>query len=227
MLEGGVGSISLDDPIQPRAVRLSVGCYEIFGGDPDRALGLARDFSAPCELIYGNDPGWRGFLLSVYGSRLADRPMEIFQLSLDVPRLQAAVNALAPPYRMQALTADWLDQLDAELQPHGLQTYAGKNAFLAHGFGFGAVLDGILACAATTYTCSATRAEIAIATRPAHQRKGLAFAVAARILLQCVERGITPAWSAANPVSKRLALRLGFRPAGICEVLYLHPGPIG
>ena len=38
---------------------------------------------------------------------------------------------------------------------------------------------------------------------------------------------VTPHWNAANPVSKRLAERLGYRPDGTCEVLYLveSPGP--
>ncbi len=38
--------------------------------------------------------------------------------------------------------------------------------------------------------------------------------------------GLVPAWSASNPVSQRLAVRLGYEPAGVCEVLYLHAGGV-
>jgi hypothetical protein len=44
--------------------------------------------------------------------------------------------------------------------------FRGPADFAANGLGFGAVLDGRLACAATSYTMSSRRAEVAIATRP-------------------------------------------------------------
>jgi len=57
-------------------------------------------------------------------------------------------------------------------------------------------------------------------SRPAFRGLGLATATAARLLRQCLDAGLTPRWSASNPVSQRLAVRLGYRPAGVCEVLY-------
>jgi predicted GNAT family acetyltransferase len=35
-------------------------------------------------------------------------------------------------------------------------------------------------------------------------------------------RNLAPGWSASNPVSKRLAERLGYRPIRECEVLFLR-----
>ena len=63
---------------------------------------------------------------------------------------------------------------------------------------------------------------MAIATRTAFRGKGLAAVTAAAILRESLRRGLRPCWSASNPVSQRLALRLGYRPAGTCEVLYLR-----
>jgi predicted GNAT family acetyltransferase len=65
--------------------------------------------------------------------------------------------------------------------------------------------------------------EVAISTRPAFRGRGLAAATAARFLRQCLTEGLAPRWSASNPVSQRLAVRLGYQPAGPCEVLYLPP----
>ena len=61
--------------------------------------------------------------------------------------------------------------------------------------------------------------ELAIGTHPGHRRRGLARAVAAMLMRACLERGLTPHWNAANPVSQRLAVSLGYEPAGICEIL--------
>jgi len=81
--------------------------------------------------------------------------------------------------------------------------------------------DGVLACAATSYTLSSRYLEVAIATRPAFRGRGLAMVAGAALMRQALARGLAPCWSASNPVSKRLAERLGYRPAAECEVLLL------
>ena len=45
--------------------------------------------------------------------------------------------------------------------------------------------------------------------------------VGAFLICDALVRNLIPCWSASNPVSKRLAERLGYRPAGECEVLLL------
>jgi hypothetical protein len=45
------------------------------------------------------------------------------------------------------------------------------------------------------------------------------MAVASALLRAALARDLVPCWSASNPVSKRLATRLGYRPDGDCEVL--------
>jgi predicted GNAT family acetyltransferase len=113
-------------------------------------------------------------------------------------------------------------QLDHELEPHALQVFESLERFERDGLGRAIVtLGGTVACAATSYTVSARRLEVAIATRPAHRGRGLAEVAAASLLYESLQRELVPEWSASNPVSKRLAERLGYRPAAECEVLYL------
>jgi hypothetical protein len=42
------------------------------------------------------------------------------------------------------------------------------------------------------------------------------------LLRESLARRLVPCWSASNPVSKRLAVRLGYRPAEECEVLLMR-----
>lgn len=58
--------------------------------------------------------------------------------------------------------------------------------------------------------------------RLAFRGRGLAAVAAAALIRECLRLGLEPSWSASNPVSKRLALRLGYRPGRQCEVLYLR-----
>jgi hypothetical protein len=40
------------------------------------------------------------------------------------------------------------------------------------------------------------------------------------MILECLRRGLLPEWSASNPVSKRLARSLGYRPDVLCDIVY-------
>jgi GNAT superfamily N-acetyltransferase len=160
-------------------------------------------------------------VVDVLGAEVSDRPMRDYDPSgIDRDLLVRLEATLPGGFRLQAFDAELTGQLGADLEPHALQVFAGAQAFLAHGLGFGAVHEGQLACAATSYTRSSRSVEVAIATRPAFRGRGLAAATAARLLRQCLEEGLAPRWTASNPVSQRLAERLGYRPAGVCEVLY-------
>jgi RimJ/RimL family protein N-acetyltransferase len=227
VLEGRLGSARPDDATSPRAARLSIGCYEIFGGDPraPAARRLVETATPERELVYGNDPAWRRLLLEVHGRRLFDRPMRAFDAShLDAESLREQASRLEPEFAMRRMDAGLASQLDQDLVPHALQTYPDVDAFVAEGIGFGVVAGDRLACAATSYTTSSTAVEVAIATRGAFRGRGLAEAAAARLMAFCLESGLTPCWNASNPVSQRLAARLGYEPAGTCEVLYLPRG---
>ena len=207
------------------AERLSVGCYEIFGGDPttQEARVLVETAARPRELIYGNDPAWRRVILDVLKDAVTDRPMRDYDPSgIDPSTLLRLEESLPSGFTLRAFNASLTDQLDAGLEPHALQVFESAREFLAQGLGFGAVHEGELACAATSYTCSSRSVEVAIATREKFRGRGLAAATAARFLRECLTRGLVPRWSASNPVSQRLAVRLGFSPAGVCEVLYLR-----
>ena len=209
------------------AARLSIGCYEIFGGDPasQGARALVGTAARPRELVYGNDPAWRRLILDVHGDAVTDRPMLDYDpRGIDPSSLLRFEGALPPGFTLQAFDAGLTDQLVAGLEPHALQVFESARGFLERGFGFGAVHEGELACAATSYTCSSRSIEVAIATRETFRGRGLAAATAARLLRESLMRGLVPRWSASNPVSQRLAVRLGYRPAGVCEVLYLGVG---
>jgi GNAT superfamily N-acetyltransferase len=218
VLEGRLGHAT----VAGDAARLSIGCYEIFGGDPSSASAreLVATAARPRELVYGNDPGWREVILDTLEGGVSDRPMRDYDPSgIDRSVLSRLEASLPAGFHLQPLDADLARQLDSDIEPHALQVFESVEAFLDDGMGFGAVYGGRLACAATSYTLSSRSFEVAIATRPAFRGRGLAAATAARLMGQCLTQGLEPRWTASNPVSQRLAVRLGYRPAGVCEVL--------
>ncbi len=222
VLEGRLGTAESDG--DTRVARLSVGCYHFFGGDPalPAARRLVESAAAPRELVYGNDPAWRRLILDVHGPRVSERPMQTFDPSrLSASVLERVERSLSEGFELRRFDAALANQLDRDLEPHALQVFSDAEAFAARGIGYGVVKGGRLACAATSYTMSSRAVEVAIATRPEFRGLGLAAAASARLMRHCLENGFVPHWSASNPVSQRLAARLGYGPSSVCEVLYL------
>ncbi|MHC5211130.1 MAG: GNAT family N-acetyltransferase [Planctomycetota bacterium] len=224
VLDGGLGEAWADDRERPRAARLDVGCYRMLAGETDAPLAraLVEGVAAPCEIVFRGEERWRALVTDVHGARLEARPMQEYDPSaLDAARL-ARLSATVPAgYTLLPLDAALAAQLGPDLAPNALRVFPDAASFARQGLGYGAVQDGQLVCAASSYTISPTSLELAIATHAAHRGRGLGRVVAARLAAEALARGIAPHWSAANPISQRMALALGYREAGVCEAWVL------
>ena len=67
-----------------------------------------------------------------------------------------------------------------------------------------------MASGASSYSAYSGGIEIEIDTKPEHRRQGLAYACGARLILECLERGLYPSWDAQNRISAALAVKLGY-----------------
>lgn len=225
VLEGRLGRISSDSTRTPTVARLDLGCYAIFGGDPSRAesVSLVREVPAPRELLIPDAQAWRDLLVAIHRRRLTDRPMRTYAThGLKSARLRDQACILPAGFSLERMHVDAARQLDDSLVPHGMQVFPSPEALVEQGIGFIVLHDGVVAAQATSYALSSCKVEVAIATREAFRGRGLARAVGARMLLHCLEQGLEPEWSASNPVSKRLAVALGYRPGPLCDVFYLE-----
>ena len=79
------------------------------------------------------------------------------------------------------------------------------------GLGFVARRGEELLAGASSYSSYPGGIEIEIDTRKDQRRQGLARACGARLMLECLERGLFPSWDAANKTSAHLAETLGYR----------------
>lgn len=228
VLEGRLGDALVDAESGPTAAILRIGCYWICGGEAQAARSLIAEVSAGRELVIPNDSAessadWARCIDDVLGSRAAYRPMRAYSgAGLDVARLRERARVDAP-LSIRRLDADTARLLDHRLEPHALQVFDDAEHFVRAGVGFGIFARDRLISAATSYAISARALEIAIATDAGHRGVGLAAAIGARLARHALEVGREPMWNAANPVSQRLARRLGFEPVGECAAYIVSP----
>lgn len=69
---------------------------------------------------------------------------------------------------------------------------------------------GVPVAGAASYTVYDGGIEIEIDTRPDLRRLGLALACGARLILDCLDRGLYPSWDAHDLRSVALAEKLGY-----------------
>ena len=79
-----------------------------------------------------------------------------------------------------------------------------------YGLGFVILKNGEIVSGASSYSAYLQGIEIQIDTRKDHRRKGLALICGARLILECLDRGLYPSWDAYNKASVALAEKLGY-----------------
>lgn len=224
VLAGHLGEIRVDQRERPRVARLRLGCYAIFAGDPalPAAATMLRDSEAPIELIVPRDPAWTALLQRTLGERLQPRPMQAYSAAdCDRQALARMATDLPEGFALRALDAELAAQLGPALRPNGMDVMSDPADFARRSGGIGVVDDGVLVCAATNYAFADDAIELAIATAADFRGRGLASCAAAAWTLHCLQQQRMPHWNASNPVSQRLALRLGYRPTEMVEVQFL------
>ncbi|MFZ4657428.1 MAG: GNAT family N-acetyltransferase [Caldilineaceae bacterium] len=97
----------------------------------------------------------------------------------------------------------------AQLSPSLVDFDAQGQPTMAHSVGFGVEQEGqfVAGCAGAP---AGGMLDFEIQTALAHRRRGLATAVAAAMILYCLDHELKPCWDAANEMSARLAEKLGF-----------------
>ena len=90
--------------------------------------------------------------------------------------------------------------------------YKDYATFARYGFGF-IIIEGNtgkIAAISSSFSTSKNSIEIELATSPRYRKRGFGTAVAARMILECLNRKMFPRWDAANLISVKIAEKLGF-----------------
>jgi predicted GNAT family acetyltransferase len=80
-----------------------------------------------------------------------------------------------------------------------------------YGLGVAILKDGEPVSGASSYTSYIGGIEIQIDTKQEYRRRGLAYISGAKLILECLKRGLYPSWDAHNIWSVALAKKLGYR----------------
>jgi len=226
VLEAQMGQAFVDDLDRPTAYRITIGPFWYFAGDANSPGGRALLAEWPAyNLLMPSPPAWVAAARETFGEQLVTFPRYSFSADgLSAAHLTRIIDA--SPQRDRVITAD--AALLARVA-EGLETFIdpadfdSPGDFVARGLGFVA-LDGerVMGAAYSSLVCS-RGIEVSLYVDEPYRRQGVATALAARLLLECLRQGRRPNWDAANPESCALAEKLGYVASGIYDSYFYRP----
>ena len=189
----------------------SIGDFCFLAGEPSPELLTAAD--AP--ILVPGSAGWEALIREVLGERAVPftryatrREPENFRRD----RLIRFTRSLPHGFSIHPIGREiYFTLMEGEWAWDLCGCFAGASDFLERGLGFVVTQGGMLVAGASSYAVCDGAIEIEIDTRPDFCRLGLASACGARLILECLTRGIYPGWDAHDGRSLALAEKLGYR----------------
>lgn len=218
-LQGYMGWVEVDDPENIRLIVARCGDYFYFGGDPSHPEAERYIRSVPSEgYLVSLEKPWQERFLSVLGDRAELQHRYIIRRDmshLDRAHLRSLCETLPEGFTVVPINKKMAEALRSMHWSHEyVNQFRDAQDFVERGFGFAVMHGEDIACVGVTFSLYDGGMEMGIATNPAYRRLGLATIASARTVLEALDRGWELNWDAANPVSLRLACKMGFEPCG-------------
>ena len=213
-LQGVMGEIHTNSTKD--AAMAILGDFAFFAGNPNEELVQFKPKSCEQDFIImvpQNDK-WSQLIEKCYG----DRAKKVTRYAIkkekdnfDLDKLEQAVLGLPEGYELKSLEQQEYDLCRENGWANDLVSqFKDYDAYKQLGLGVVILKDGELVAGASSYSRYEEGIEIEIDTRVDHRRKGLAYACGAKLILECLKKGLYPSWDAQNKWSVALAEKLGY-----------------
>ncbi|MDE7425138.1 MAG: GNAT family N-acetyltransferase [Lachnospiraceae bacterium] len=215
-LQGVMGHIYANDMENPTSAMAILGDFCFFAGTPDKELIAYKPEWCKQDFIIAvpqNDQ-WAGLLEDYYG----DKAKQVVRYAIkkepdifDKSKLNDIVESLPSEYTIKMIDEKLFNYCRNEQWCRDLVSqFADYQIYNKIGLGVVILKDGVPVSGASSYSAYLDGIEIEVDTKKEYQRKGLALVCGARLILECLDRGLYPSWDAQNLWSVALAEKLGY-----------------
>ena len=212
VLEEHSGIALADSKTNPRVAQLTHPGWAILGGDVTHPIAQKLVQQLSEMWIIPISEAWRELIFQVHGHHIKQMHGITFSPeSLNLEHLRDLQKRIPFDCHIQRVDIS----LASQLRNEGLSSFPGFSSladFAERGIGFCATIEGRIISHAVSLMECREGIHIGIETHSDFRNKGFATAIAAKLLIHCIERGIYPHWSASyeNATSIHLAEKLGY-----------------
>ncbi|MDO5403242.1 MAG: GNAT family N-acetyltransferase [Eubacteriales bacterium] len=213
-LQGIMGELHTNS-VKDSAVAV-LGDFAFYAGNPSEEMFHFKSESCSQDFIImipQNDE-WAELIEKCYGNKArkvtryaTKKEHEVF----DIEKLKEAIVKIPDGYELKMIKEPQYHMCQNNAWANDLVSqYKDYNTYKELGLGVVALKSGELAAGASSYSTYDKGIEIEIDTKLEYRRRGLAYACGAKLILECLKRGLYPSWDAQNEWSLALAEKLGY-----------------
>jgi len=215
-LQNVMGNLYVNSVENPVSVMALLGDFCFLAGVPNEELVLFKPTwrKSNFVIMIPQNEYWEKIIKKSYGQKSKKVIRYAFKKEKDVFNkglLSAAVDTLPNGFAIQmideelfrkckniAWCRDWVSQ------------YNDYTMYKKYGLGVVVLKYGEPVSGASSYAGYIGGIEIEIDTKAEYRKKGLAYICGAKLILECLKRGLYPSWDAQNKCSAALAEKLGY-----------------
>lgn len=211
-----MGEAYVDHMEHPQSGIVYVNCFAFAAGKPDKVL--VQDWYDEkvdsFAIITARDDSWDDIFKAVGKDKC--RRVERYAIKkemdcFDIERLNGFVEQLDSAYELKLIDEKIYNECkNYEWSLDFVHGYKNYDEYRKYGLGVVAFHGGEMAAGASSYSSYLGGIEVEIDTKEEYRRKGLATACGAKLILECLKRGLYPSWDAQNRWSVALAEKLGY-----------------
>lgn len=215
-LQGVMGHLYADSTDNPKSAMAILGDFCFFAGIPNRELVAYKPEWCRQEfmIMTALAQEWFSLIEGVYGEKAVKVTRYAIKKEPDVfnrEKLRTFSEVFASEFTLRMIDNEMFE----ECRKHNwskdfVSLYSDYEEYKRIGLGVVALVDGKPVSGASSYSSYEGGIEIEIDTKAEYRRKGLATACGARLILECLDRGLYPSWDAQNLWSLALAEKLGY-----------------
>lgn len=215
-LQGVMGKIYVENEEKPRSAMAVLGDFCFFAGEPDE--DLVRNHGAWTKpdftIMVPENDAWAELIRECHGEKARQVTRYAIKKEpgiFDRGKLEKAAASLPEEYTLHLIDEElYYRSRQEEWSRDWVSNYRDYEQYRQLGLGVVAQRGGEIVSGVSSYSSYDKGIEIEIATREDYRRRGLAYACAARMILECMDRGLYPNWDAQNKWSVGLAEKLGY-----------------
>lgn len=215
-LQNVMGNIYVDSVSNPQSAMAVLGDFCFFAGKAEEDLVSYRfqNGSWNFMIMVPQSKEWAELIIKKYGDKV--KPVTRYAIKkeqniFDKDYLRSVVHSLQSGYTLRMIDADLFALCrSSEWSKDLVSQFTDYDTYKKLGIGVAVLKEGTLVAGASSYARYREGIEIEIDTKEEFRRKGLAYACGAKLIMECLDRGLYPSWDAQNQESVALAEKLGY-----------------
>lgn len=215
-MQGIMGDVYADDEDNPASGAVVLGDFTFLAGKPNREITLWKPSVGRkgLKILVPESDDWNGMIEDCYGKRALRVVRYAIKKERDIfdrARLEKAALSLPKEYRASVIDEALFHRcMSLAWCRDGVANYPDYGLYRRHGLGVVILKGEEIVASCSSYSGFCDGIEIEVDTREDHRRQGLAYACAAKLILECLDREWFPSWDAQNLMSVGLAQKLGY-----------------